>query len=233
MTSAAQFGSSEYICDFAVEEQLRKLKPTSVVDFGSGGGKYARMVRRVVGDGCKLVAVEGCMSTVTALREAGLYNQVERALLQDWLKMEISHYSVAIFGDVIEHLTPSEVRRCMKLALQKFDYIIIVAPLHDIFQDGATYESGVYNELEKHKTYITKGFFDRYSPISKHIVVGEEYTIMNVLIQARRPKKPLVKRAAWSTFHLAMLTLQPLGLARPTVDLLKMTLGRFKWIMGR
>jgi len=177
--------------------------------------------------------VEGCASTVKALEAAKLYHSVKCELLQDWLERDPGHYSVAIFGDVIEHITPREVRHCMKLAMEKFDHIIIVAPLHDIFQDGATYADGVYNELEKHKTYITEGFFDRYSPVSKHIVVGEEYTIMNVLIQTRRPKKPLVKRAAWNTFHLAMLTLQPIGLARPTVDLLKMTLGRFKWLLGR
>lgn len=233
MTSAAQLGSSEYICDFAVEEQLKKLKPTSVVDFGSGGGKYARIVRRVVGEDCALTAVEGCASTVRALEAARLYHSVRCDLLQDWLERDAGHYSVAIFGDVIEHLWPWEVRRCMKLALKKFDHIIIVCPLHDIFQEGATYEGGEYNALEKHKTYITRGFFDRYDPISQHVVVGEEFTIMNVLIQTHRPKKPLMKRAAWNTFHLAMLALQPVGLARPTVDLLKMTMGRFKWILGR
>jgi hypothetical protein len=229
-----QFGLSDYICDFALEDQLRKLKPASVVDFGAGSGKNGGIVRRVLGNACTLIAIEGFGAAAQALQSAGVYDRVCLDLLQDWLEKDTGRYSVALFGDVIEHLTPGQVRHCMKLAMQKFDYIIIVAPLHDIFQEGAVYEgSSELNELEKHKTYITAGFFDRYRPIQKHVVVGEQYTIMNVLIQTQRPKKALATRAIWNAFHFAMLTLQPVGLARPTVDLLKMTMGRFKWIMGR
>lgn len=228
MTSAAQFGLSEYICDFALEDQLRKLKPTSVVDFGAGAGKNGEIVRRILGKECKLIGVEGFGPAADALVASGSYDRVSHSLLQDWLDIDTGAYSVAIFGDVIEHLTPGEVHRCLRACMQKFTHIIIVAPLHDIFQDGA-----YGNELERHKTYITKGFFNRYSPIQRHTIVGADYTIMNVLIQTNLTKKPLAKRAAWNVFHLVMLTLQPLGLARPTVDFLKMTLGRYKGIMGR
>lgn len=234
MTTSAQFGSSEYICDFALEDQLRKLNPDSVVDFGTGSGKYGNIVRRIVGKKCHLLGVEGWEPTVASLRESSVYDRVDLGLLQNWLEKDTGKYSVAIFGDVIEHLTPRQLRRCMKLAMQKFDHILIVAPLHDIFQDGAVYGGTTeVNELEKHKTYITEGFFDRYRPISRSVVEGEYYTIMNVHIHTRRPKKPLAIRAAWNAFHVAMLALQPIGLARPTVDFLKMTLGRYKRIMGR
>ena len=223
-----QFGLSEYICDFALVEQLRKLAPASVVDFGAGYGKNGEIVRKILGAACTLVAVEGFGPAADALRSGGVYDRVSHSLLQDWLDNNNAPYSVAIFGDVIEHLTPREVHRCLELCMRKFDHIIIVAPLHDIFQDGA-----YGNELERHKTYITQGFFDRYRPIQRHVIVGSDYTIMNVLIQTRLPKKSLATRAAWSAFHMAMLALQPVGLARPTVDLLKMTLGRYKRIMGR
>lgn len=223
-----QFGLSEYICDFALVEQLRKLKPTSVVDFGAGHGKNGEIVRKILGSACTLVAVEGFKPAADALMAGAVYDRVACSLLQDWLDTDTQTYSVAIFGDVIEHLTPREVRRCMKLCMRKFDHIIVVAPLHDIFQDGA-----YGNELERHKTYITAGFFDRYCPIQRHVIDGTDYTIMNVLIQTRRPKKPLAVRAVWQAFHMAMLALQPLGLARPAVDLLKMTLGRYKRAMGR
>lgn len=222
MTSAAQFGSSATLCDFALLNQLAKLKPRSVVDFGAGAGKNGKIVRQVLGADCEIVAVEGYEPAANSLRSHGVYNRVDYSLLQDWVDKDPGHYSVAIFGDVIEHLTPREIHKVLRGCLKKFDHIIVVVPLHDIFQDDS-----YGNELEVHKAYITAGFFDRYKPVEKHIVEGEEYTIMNLLITPSRPERSLAKRIVWKGFHYTMLVLQPIGLARPVVSLIKATLGPY------
>jgi len=221
MTSAAQFGSSATLCDAALEDQLLKLDVSEVVDFGCGAGKNGKIIRRVLGNDCKLIGVEGYRPAVDALREAGGYDRVDFALLQEWVERAPDRHNVALFGDVIEHLTPREIHRVMRACVRKFDHIIVVVPLHDIFQDDS-----YGNELEIHKSYVTEGFFDRYRPHEKHVVTDGKYTIMNLLITPGRGRKPFLARALWGGFHVAMLTLQPVGLARPLVAMLKSIFGR-------
>lgn len=221
MTSAAQFGSSATLCDAALEDQLRKLNVTEVVDFGCGAGKNGKIIRRVLGDRCKIIGVDGYRPAVDALRAQGIYSHVDHALLQDWIDCMPDRHNVALFGDVIEHLSPSQIRRVMRACMKKFDHIIVVVPLHDIFQDDS-----YGNQLEIHKTYVTEGFFDRYRPHEKHVVADGRYTIMNLLITPARKRKPFLARVLWGGFHITMLTLQPVGLARPLVAFLKAVFGR-------
>jgi hypothetical protein len=220
MTSEAQLGSSATLCDYILQNQIGKLEPKSVVDFGAGGGKNGRIVRRVNHD-CNLIGVDGYEPAAKKLNEGDVYSSAQHLLIGDWFRKAGERHSVAIFGDVIEHLGPREIRNVMRQAVKRFDFIIIIVPLHDIFQD-ASYG----NELEIHKTYVTENFFDRYRITEKHIVHGKEYTIMNVLINNRDVPKPLLKRVMFAGFHYLMLVTQPIGLARPCVNLLKLVLGK-------
>lgn len=224
------FGSSDYSTVHLMQEQLCRLKPVSVVDFGPGQGKYGQIVRRVLGAHCELlIGVEGDQHAADALAAKGIYDEVYPQLLQNWLSWHApNHYSAVIFGDVIEHLKPGEIRKAMSDCMRMFDHIIIVVPLYDIFQDGVA-----TNPLEKHQTYVTEGFFDRYLPIEKHIVESDGYTIMHLLIDTKRQRKSLKTRFMRSAFHMTMLTLQPMGLARPLVDVLKKLFGRHKALIGR
>lgn len=221
-----QAGASTWVCDYVVRQQLAALRPSEVVDFGAGAGKNGVIVRSVLGSGCKLIAVEGFERSANMLREQGIYDRVDASLLQEWLVRDSGRYSLAIFGDVIEHLTAREIHRVVAKCLERFTHVIIVVPLYDIFQDDA-----YGNPLEVHKAYITSGFFDRYKPVEKHIIESPQFTMMNLLLWVNRERKPLYRRILWGVFHTAMLILQPLGLARPTVDLLKRTAGRYKWLI--
>jgi len=224
MTQHAGVSSSQ--CDYVLDRQLAQLRPANIVDFGAGAGKIGRMVERALGTSCQRIAVEGFEDAARMLRDNKVYDRVDTALIQEWLEKDPGRYSVAIFGDVIEHLTPRQIHAALKKCLEKFDYIIILVPLYDIFQDDA-----YGNPLEVHRAYITSGFFDRYKPVEKHIVEGDEFTIMNLLIPATRQHKPLYRRLSWRAFHYSMLALQPIGLARPTVDLLKRSMRRYKWLL--
>jgi hypothetical protein len=221
-----QAGASTWLCDYIVKQQLASLRPTEVVDFGAGAGKNGRIVRSVLGTNCKLIGVEGFERSASLLREQGIYDRVDTSLLQEWVGRDSGRYSLAIFGDVIEHLNAREIHRVVGRCLERFTYVIIVVPLYDIFQDDA-----YGNPLEVHKSYITSGFFDRYKPVEKHIIESAEFTMMNLLLWVNREKKPLYRRFLWGMFHIAMLILQPVGLARPTIDLLKRTVGRYKWLI--
>jgi len=224
-------GGSTLLCDFIVKHQLEEIAPKEVVDFGPGAGKYGRMIREVLPKGCVAVAVEGYKKTAEMLSENGWYDEIHHSLLQAWIAEDSRHFDVAIFGDVLEHLTSGEIHQVMKKCIQKFDHIIIVAPLHEIFQD-TLYE----NSLEIHKTYMTSRFFDRYDPIEKNIVRGKDdegndWTIMNVHIVVGSKRDPFYRRTSKFVFHLCMMVLQPVGLARPFVDFLTLNLARYKWLL--
>lgn len=210
-----------------MSHQLAAAEPQSIVDFGAGGGKNGYLAREVLGRKARLIAVEGCEGNTQKLREDGIYDEVHGCLLQDWLRQDSNSYDLAIFGDVLEHLTPKDIHWVIGQCMKRFRHIIVVIPLYDIFQD-AVYE----NPLEVHRAYVTESFFNSYPVTEKHIVEGVDYVIMNVLIVTSDQRRtPPYRRAAKSLFHVAMLILQPLGLARPTVDFIKRHFLRYKGIL--
>jgi Methyltransferase domain len=222
-----QYGISATLCDFILKHQLEELQPLQIVDFGAGGGKNGRIARKIVGDRCSLIAVEGSEKTAQMLSAEGPYDKVHCALIQQWVFEDAGKYDVAIFGDVLEHLKPGEIHKVIGQCLARFNHIIVVCPLHDIFQDDA-----YGNELEVHRTYITSGFFDRYNCVEKHIMKGKEWSIMNVrILPARAQAEPVWRKVSWSVFHRTMLVLQPLGLARPLVNVLKRYALKYKWLI--
>jgi hypothetical protein len=228
MTTSVQdhrYGSSSSLCDYVLRRQIEQMRPQHIVDFGAGGGKNGRIARELLGNDVKLIAVEGFESAAISLRECGPYDEVCHDLLQHWTENSTGTYDLAIFGDVLEHLTPKEIHIVVQRCLLKFSRIIIVCPLHDIFQ-----ESCYGNPLEVHRAYITDAFFDCYCPIEKHLVRGPECTIMNAAIDPL-PHIPLYRRASLAVFHVSMIALQPLGLARPFVNLLKRNFLRHKWML--
>ena len=224
--SDQQYGSSASLLDYVFKHQVEGIKPKSVVDFGAGGGKNGRLIREMIGKSCRIIAVEGCERTVEMLSEKGLYDDVQHELLQTWIQRNSQHYELAVFGDVLEHIAPNGIHRAIEKCCSQFDHIIIVAPLHEIFQEE------VYgNALELHLTYLTDRFFDRYTPVEKHIAHGADWTIMNVHIVSKPRVDPLYRRVSWAVFHRCVLLLQPLGLARPFVSLLKRFCHRYKWLL--
>ena len=222
-----QHGGSVKLCDFVLKHQLEELQPLQVVDFGAGGGKNGRIARRILQDSVKLIAVEGSEITTKMLSDEGPYDEVYNALIQDWVFKDSNIYDLAIFGDVLEHLKPKDIHTVIRQCLNKFKHIIVICPLHDIFQDDF-----YGNPLEVHQTYITSKFFDRYNCIEKHIVKGGKWTIMNVhILPVCESAEPIWRKLSWFIFHRAMLVLQPLGMARPFVKFLKRYFLKYKKLL--
>ena len=213
-----RYGTSVNYLDDVLERQLLTIDPKKIVDFGAGGGKNGKIVRRVLGDSVHVAAVEGFQPTAKMLQASGIYTEVCYGLIQDWLKNSTEHYDLAIFGDVLEHLTVSEIHWVMRKCLKRFGCIIVIVPLCDIFQ-----LESYGNKLEIHKSYITESFFNRYKPEEKHIKVGEHYTIMNVKIITNTKKQPFtLRRFGKKMIQPFIPILQPLGLALPLVRLLQL-----------
>jgi hypothetical protein len=226
MSDISQYGSSATVLDYVVRHQIVEEQPKTVVDFGAGAGKDGTIVREALGRNVRVTAIDGFEATARMLAASGPYDDVRHMRIDDWIRADSGRYDLAIFGDVLEHLTPRQIHQTLRACTTRFKAVIVVCPLHDIFQ-----ESCYGNALEVHRSYITSDFFDRYRPVEKHIVVGSDWTIMNVLIRPGQQVSRWYRRWCGSLFHASMRLLQPIGLARPFVDLLKRYLKRYRWLL--
>lgn len=229
--SVQKYGSNLGFCDHIILHQVRTINPGSVVDFGAGGGKMGKLVRDAAGTYCHITAIEGFKDAAEMLSTCGIYNEVHHCLIQDYIAKLNKKCDVAIFGDVLEHLPPSDIRTIMRFCLQKFDHILINVPLHDIFQDPE-----YPNQLEIHQSYITERFFDRYRPCEKHIISsekhGKNWTMMNVHVQSHLDAPSSYQRVVSTLLHYSIVTVQPFGFGRPLVDLLRNHSESFRSILN-
>jgi hypothetical protein len=170
-----------------VTAQLLAIRPAAVVDFGAGAGKMGRLCREALGDSVRLTGVEGCPSTVEILKEARIYDAVEGALLQEWISRNKRQYDLAIFGDVLEHVTRREAFRALNAVTAFCRNVIVNVPLRNLQQDG-----NEVNPLEEHKAYLFEYDFDkRYIIREKHLFNPDPgYTMLNVWITGRKRWNP-------------------------------------------
>jgi predicted RNA methylase len=177
-------GTSVDLLRVYVEREIAAIKPQTVVDFGAGAGKMGAICREILGSAAHLTAVEACPSTITILRDSGIYDKVELALLQDWIASNSDRYDLAIFGDVLEHLARREAFAAVDTALSFARNVIINVPLHDVTQNPMD-----ENPLEIHKSYLTERSFDRrYGMTEKHVInhAGTFYYMFNAWVFGRR-----------------------------------------------
>ncbi|MFL5341521.1 MAG: methyltransferase domain-containing protein [Gemmataceae bacterium] len=171
------------IKDGYVRGELCAIRPATVVDFGAGAGKMGELCREELGSDVRLTAVEGCASTVDLLKGKGIYDQVEHCLLQEWVASNTERFDLAIFGDVLEHVTRGEAFATLNRVLSQVKHVIVNVPLRNLQQDG--HES---NPLEEHRAYLFERDFDRRYIIREKHLVGDVpgYMILNVWITGRR-----------------------------------------------
>src|SRR5262245_7664124 len=148
-----------------VLQQVRVIAPATVVDFGAGRGLMGQLCRDVLGTDARLNAVEGCPSTVTLLQGSGTYNRVDHALINDWVKANREPFDLAIFGDVLEHLTRRQAFSAVTETLRFARNVVVNVPLRNLQQDGME-----ANPLEEHKAYLTEHcFLSRYVIQEMHL----------------------------------------------------------------
>lgn len=183
MTHPYEGGTSDDIVAGYVRDQIRMIRPKSVVDFGAGRGKMGMLCRDLWGDDVTLTAIEGCTQTVALLERSRIYNQVHEGLLQDWIDRNSAPFDLAIFGDVLEHLTRKQSLHALNTMLKYASNIIVNIPLRNLHQDGHD-----DNPLEAHLAYFTERCFDsRFIVREKHVASPSlGYTKMNIWITGQK-----------------------------------------------
>ncbi len=140
---------------------------TRVLDIGAGSGTYVRLIKQEF-DLChdsKWTAVEAWPEYIKKFNLESLYdhviNQDVRTL--DW--NQLGHFSVAIAGDVLEHMTKDEAVELVDKILQHADTLIISIPIVYMPQDeleGNPYEVHVKPDWSHDEVMAT------WSPLIKN-----------------------------------------------------------------
>jgi hypothetical protein len=148
------------------QHEVRTISPATVVDFGAGRGLMGQLCRDALGSDVHLTAVEGCPSTIPLLHKSGIYNQVDEALINDWVVKNKEPFDLAIYGDVLEHLTRRQAFAALSETLRFARNVIVNVPLRNLQQDGSE-----ANPLEEHRAYFTEHcFLSRYLIQEMHFV---------------------------------------------------------------
>lgn len=180
MADQIMTGGSIDALDEFTKREIQHIAPKTVVDFGAGQGKYGLLLRDLFGSGVRTLAVEAFPDSAKRLRQSGIYDDVVCQELESWCQENHSHYDLAIFGDVLEHIPRRASTRAVKHALTTFRHIIINLPLENVYQEALD-----ENPYEIHRGYISPEDFDFDEVREKHIVtIADGYRKMNLWLRA-------------------------------------------------
>lgn len=111
---------------------------TRVLDIGAGSGTYARLIKQEFNlcHTAEWVAVEAWTEYISKFGLADLYDRVinQDARTLDW--SQLGYFSVAIAGDVLEHMTKAEAVELVDRVLQHSETLIVSIPIVYMPQDA-------------------------------------------------------------------------------------------------
>lgn len=129
--------------DGVVAASIDFLKPSTLLDVGSGSGKYGRMLRNARGDDCHAVGVEIETSYIERFQLHSLYDEVWTADIFARLRSEPErNFDIAILGDCIEHMPKSYGLDLLNLLAYRTRYTFVISP--EFYVQGA--EDGIASQ---------------------------------------------------------------------------------------
>ena len=114
--------------DSILQDHVRNIKPTSILDVGAGAGKNGKLIRNLGYTG-NLECIEPTSSYITDFNLKSVYDTVHHTDLKTFIDTQYKfQYDLVIFGDVLEHLFRSTVIDYLDYFLYKSKWIIIIWP---------------------------------------------------------------------------------------------------------
>ena len=124
----------------AIKRIMSRIAPTNGLDVGAGSGTYAKLFPDITWDG-----VEAWEPYIEQFGLGDLYRNLAVADARDWQLDDC--WSVAIAGDVLEHMTVEEARALLTKLRKHAEYVIVSIPIGHYPQDE--YEGNPYERHVK------------------------------------------------------------------------------------
>jgi SAM-dependent methyltransferase len=146
-----------------------KKNITRILDIGAGSGTYIKLIKKdsKLCENAEWVAVEAWKEYIEKYQLENMYDTVlnQDARLIDW--QNVGDFSVAIAGDVLEHMTKDEAIQLVNYVLMHCKTLIISIPIVHMPQDeidGNPFEVHVKDDwshfevMDTWKQYIIKHY---------------------------------------------------------------------------
>lgn len=146
-------------------------KISSVVDFGAGAGWYGKTIREIA-PSANLIAVEIWEPYIKKYELEKIYNEV---IVADALSVRFDFFDLAIFGDVLEHMTKEKARALIEQTREKATYIIVSIP-HGSMPQGPVFG----NEFESH---VSTWEWEELCELFKDFEIKEKFLQIAVFIK--------------------------------------------------
>ncbi len=116
------------VFDDVVEAIIAEIKPQTLLDIGTGAGKYGKMLRSIAPD-CRRVGVEMEPSYIRDYQLAELYHEIrpiDAATLMTTTHDEF--HDLVILGDCIEHMPKSTGLDLLNFLTYRAKYVLVLVP---------------------------------------------------------------------------------------------------------
>lgn len=107
---------------------LGKINPQSILDVGSGAGKYGKLIKSIL-PSANVEGIEPTQKYIDDYDLNGTYDKVHCTTIQDFAKSNPrNRYNMVIFGDVLEHFFRSEAIDYIDYFLYRSDWVLALWP---------------------------------------------------------------------------------------------------------
>ena len=154
---------SSFIFDRSIEEIILLLKPGTILDLGSGAGKYGELAKKI-NPSIKLTAVEIEKDYIENFKLPSIYDEVWNISVTDLInpKYYNSTFDLIVIGDIIEHLKKSDGIDLLNFLIYRCRWIILEFP-HRYLQNSV---DGYHSEA--HISVWTKDDFISFERTQLH-----------------------------------------------------------------
>lgn len=137
--------------DSVAASHLIKIEARSVLDVGSGAGKYGKLVKQILPQ-ARVEGIEATKEYIEQYKLRDCYDEIHEMTLRDYCNIHPRKRNDAvIFGDVLEHFFRSEAIDYIDYFLYRSEWVFVIWPTM-MPQDDAD-----ENSFEIHKSNFGLG----------------------------------------------------------------------------
>lgn len=109
-----------------VLEKIKEIKPSTILDVGTGSGILEEIIRENFGDSIRIDGIEAWEPYVQEYSLTDRYDNLYNVDARTWSNWE---YDLVMFGDVLEHMVESESAALWETVSKQAKYAIITIPI--------------------------------------------------------------------------------------------------------
>lgn len=155
-----------------VEEKIKEINPSLVLDIGAGAGIYLDVIKRSIGDSAIVHAVE---IWEPYIQQFDLKNRYHRVFEIDAREVQDFNYDLVILGDVLEHMSEDDALKLWNKISKQARYAIISIPIVHYHQDAI---NGNPYEVHVEEDWNTERVLEKFS----NIVEYKEFSVTGTFI---------------------------------------------------